>query len=80
MSDEMPVNVCRQRRYFLLQFLHAALAEVSFSGLVGLTNRLYGVKLTHAYQGHIRRYVCAHALYVIRDLLHPFSHLTYGVM
>ena len=64
MSDEMPMDISRQGRYFLLQFLYTALTEVPFSRLIRFTNRLYGVKLTHAHECHARGYLCAHVPYL----------------
>ena len=63
-SYEMPADIGGQGRHFLLQFLHAALAEVSLSGFIRFTNRLYGVKLTHAHERHARGYVSTHAPYL----------------
>ena len=66
-SDEMPVYIVGQQRLFALQFLHPAFTKVPFSRFIRFAYRFHGLKLTHAHQRHLSRYMRTDGLYVLSN-------------
>ena len=54
-SDEMPLNVGRQRFSLLFQFLNAAFAENALPFVVGFLDERSGVELRYGHKANTRR-------------------------